>query len=230
VFLVALISALNSKLSFMKLVTILAISTLATIYAHYYSNLSLVSALAFISATIVICNTLYHLWQELYYMGHISLNNLSMLLSHTGFSVLVLAIILNNNFKQELEFIGKIGDTTTTKELAVTLENIKFAESHNYFKQIAIFKLEDRSSNKVVTLKPENRLYKIEKTLSQEAYIMPFIFCDFYAVLSKIDGHTIHAIIYKQHFISFIWLAIGIIVLGFTISLYIRVIKEPNKK
>jgi cytochrome c biogenesis factor len=48
--------------------------------------------------------------------------------------------------------------------------------------------------------------------------IFSFIFHDVYAVLSQIDKNTIHAKIYYQPMISFVWLSILIIALGFGLS------------
>ena len=99
--------------------------------------------------------------------------------------------------------------------MSVKLENIKFAEEKSYYRQIAIFQVEDKNNN-ILEMRPENRLYKVEKSLSQEVDIYSFIFYDMYAVLSQIeDNSVIHAKIYCQAFISFIWLAIFIIVCSF---------------
>jgi cytochrome c-type biogenesis protein CcmF len=124
---------------------------------------------------------------------------------------------LNCVLSREVEFIGKIGEEHKQQELSIKLEDIKFAQSSNYFRQIAIFRIEDKNNN-IVILKPENRLYKIEKTLSQEVDIFSFILYDLYAVLSKIDKNIIHAKIYYRPMISFIWLSILVIALGFCIS------------
>jgi cytochrome c-type biogenesis protein CcmF len=69
-------------------------------------------------------------------------------------------------------------------------------------------------------LKPENRLYKVENTLSQEVDIYSFLFYDLYAVLSRVDNKTIHAKIYYQPCISFIWFSVFIILAGFFMLLF----------
>jgi cytochrome c-type biogenesis protein CcmF len=138
-------------------------------------------------------------------------------LGHFGFGALALAVMLNCALSREVEFTGKVGDERKGQNLSVKLEDIKFSEGANYFRQIAVFRIEDKNNN-IVILKPENRLYKVEKTLSQEVDIFSFIFHDIYAVLSQIDKNTIHAKIYYQPMISFIWLSILIIALGFSLS------------
>ena len=84
--------------------------------------------------------------------------------------------------------------------------------------EVADFKIENQDGT-IVHLKPENRLYKVENSLSQEVDIFSFIFYDLYAVISRVDKTNIHAKIYFQPFISFIWSAISIISLSFFLLL-----------
>lgn len=142
------------------------------------------------------------------------LKQYSLFFAHFGFGLLALSILLNSLLSQEIEFIGKIGDKVTNKNLLIKLDNIKFNDGSNYYRQIAIFTVEDNNGN-IVNLKPENRLYKIENSLSKEVDIYSFLFYDLYAVLSRIDNKNIYATIYYQPCISFIWLSIFIISLGF---------------
>ena len=135
-------------------------------------------------------------------------------MGHFGFGLLTLSITLNSLLSQEIEFAGKIGDQVSDKNMQVKLEDIKFADGVNYYRQIATFSVEDQYGN-IMLLKPENRLYKVENTLSQEVDIYSFMFHDLYAVLSQIDKKTIHAKIYYQPWISFIWLSVFIISAGF---------------
>lgn len=148
----------------------------------------------------------------------ISPRKYSLFLGHFGFGLLALSITLNVLLTQEINFKGKIGYQTSEQGMLVTLKDIKFAEGPNYYRQIAIFNIGDKNGN-ITTLKPENRLYKIENTLSQEVDIYSFLFYDFYAVLGRIDKETIQATIYRQPFISFIWLSVFMISAGFFVLL-----------
>ena len=98
--------------------------------------------------------------------------------------------------------------------MLVKLEDIGFSDGVNYYWQIALFSIEDQHGN-VVTFKPENCLYKIENTLSQEVDIHSYLSYNLYAVLSRVDKKTIHAKIYYQPWISIIWLSVFIIASGF---------------
>jgi cytochrome c-type biogenesis protein CcmF len=147
-----------------------------------------------------------------------SCKNYALFCGHFGFALLALSITFNVLLTKEINFKGKIGNQINSENLQITLTDMKFAQKKNYYRQIVSFEIKD-SNNEVTTLKPENRLYKIENTLSQEVDIYSFLFYDFYAVLNKIDKDIIHASIYWQPFISFIWLSVFIIAAGFLLLL-----------
>lgn len=136
-----------------------------------------------------------------------------MLLAHIAFGVLSLSVALNVALQKELDFCGKIGDSIEQDVAKIKLENIYFSEEDNYYKQLAEFRVE--LSGKVMILKPENRLYKIEQSLTSESYIISHLTEDIYVVLGKIDGDIIHAKIYIRPFMKLIWLSISIIAICF---------------
>lgn len=142
----------------------------------------------------------------------------ALFLGHFGFGMLAFSITLGTLLTKEVDFVGKIGDQINNNGMIIKLENVKFSENDNYFRQIAIFSVEDKDHN-IVMLKPENRLYKVENTLSQEVDIHSFLFHDFYAVLGRIHKDTIHAQIHYKPWISFIWLAVFMMASGFAMLL-----------
>lgn len=144
----------------------------------------------------------------------------SLFLGHFGFGLLALSITLNSSLSQELEFIGKTGHKVKNQEVVATLKDIQCKNNFAYFYQSTEF-LVEILNKKTVTLKPENRLYKVENTLSQEASVYSYLFHDIYAILHKIDKKNIvHAKIYYQPFINLIWLSIAFISCGFMLLLF----------
>ena len=105
----------------------------------------------------------------------------SLFLRHFGFGLLAFSMVMNSLFAQEINFFGKIGDQVSEKNMLVKLEDIGFFDGVNYYRKIAIFSIEDQHRN-VVTLKPENRLYKIENTFLQEVDIHSYLSYDLYTV------------------------------------------------
>ncbi len=218
IFLAAITPHIDKKLM-IKRIVVFILSVLGVIFICLKIELGLVSAaICFVSIFLMLHMIEYIFVESGYFSNHISAKKYALFLGHFGFGSLALAVTLNCVLSREVEFTGKIGDERSGQDLSIKLEDIKFSEGVNYYRQIAVFRIEDKNNN-VVILKPENRLYKIEKSLSQEVDIFSFIFHDLYAVLSQIDKNTIHAKIYYQPMISFIWLSILIIALGFSISM-----------
>jgi cytochrome c-type biogenesis protein CcmF len=144
---------------------------------------------------------------------------MAMILSHSGFGFLVLSCTLNGILQKDTEFIGKVGDNVDFVQFNIQLKDIRFATGANYYRQIAEFWIKDKDTHNITILKPENRFYIVEKSLSQESDIFSYLTHDIYAVLSQIDDDIVHAKIYYRPFISLIWLSAIIIVSGLLISL-----------
>ncbi|MDP4709414.1 MAG: cytochrome c biogenesis protein CcsA [Rickettsiaceae bacterium] len=192
------------------------ISGLATFALSFWVEFGIISASISFAAISLMLQTL-----SLVFVSPSSFLKYSLLLGHFGFGLLALSILLNSLLAQEIDFVGKVGEQVSNQGMSVKLEDIKFTDGVNYYRQIAVFKVEDKNGS-VIILKPENRLYKVENTLSQEVDIYSFLFYDFYAVLSRVDNKTMHAKIYYQPFISFIWFSVLIISAGFGTLLFSR--------
>ena len=179
-------------------------------------NLSFIAQIfCFASIYLLVHSCDYLVQISSYFSSAIHIRSYALFFGHFGFGLLALSITLNTSLSKEIEFIGRSGKKIEKEGLIIKLENIKFADSETYFRQVAEFFIEF-PDNRITILKPENRLYKIENTLSQEVDIYSYLLHDMYAVLSQIDKKKIvHAKIYYQPFISFIWLSVALMSFGF---------------
>ncbi|MFY9589809.1 heme lyase CcmF/NrfE family subunit [Rickettsia endosymbiont of Halotydeus destructor] len=181
-----------------------------------------------ISATIIVAsvflmlhNINFLLNRTAYFKKALKVTSAAVFLGHFGFALIAFSITINSLLQSEVDFTGLVGESKILGEFKVTLQNIKFSQGENYYRQIAEFWLED-GAGEITILKPENRFYIIEKTLSQESDIYSYLTYDLYAVLSNIDNDIIHAKIYYRPMISFIWLGVIITSSGFLIGLINR--------
>lgn len=216
----------NNINSYSKILVIYFISLIITFIIYIISNCTIISVLAIFISTALILNMC------MIFINHsrnISLNKLSMLFSHLGLGILGLSITLNVIFQKEIDFIGKISEKIQDHQFIIKLNDIKFSKGANYYRQIAEFWIENTETSDITILKPENRLYIIEKQLSQESDIYSYITYDLYAVLNQIDNTTVHAKIYYRPFISFIWFSMFLIIIGLILSA-IGKIKQYNIK
>ncbi len=200
---------------------IFGISLTASYGLMAWLNLPIIAQIFCFASIYLLIHSCDYLIQESHYFSHsLQAKSYALFFGHFGFGLLALSITLNASLSREVEFIGRTGKKIEDQGLVIKLENIKFADNETYFRQIAEFSIES-SDNKITILKPENRLYKIENTLSQEVDIYSYLFHDIYAVLSQIDKKKIvHAKIHYQPLISFIWLSIALISFGFMLLLF----------
>lgn len=191
------------------------LSVLVTFFITKNTSFSIISASILFTSIYLIIQMIDFLFIKTNYFCYWpNINNIIVFLGHLGFGILALSITLNIIFSSNLEFIGGVNHQVNSDTLTVKLENIKFADGKNYFRQIAEFSVQDKYTN-VVYLKPENRLYKVKNVISSEADIYSYLTHDLYAVLTKVDGKIIHAHLYYRPFISFIWFSIFLIFIPF---------------
>ncbi|HJD60547.1 MAG TPA: heme lyase CcmF/NrfE family subunit [Rickettsia endosymbiont of Omalisus fontisbellaquei] len=213
------IGLFTTKSSIKKHIIILILSLIITYLISSKVTFSTISILTIIASIfLMLHNVHYLLIKTNYFRNKLKASNASMILGHFGFAMISFSITMNALLQSEMDFTGEVGTSKTFNEFKVTLQNIKFAQGKNYYRQIAEFWLEDNSRN-ITILKPENRLYIVEKSLSQESNIYSYLSYDLYAVLSNIDGNIIHAKIYYKPMMSFIWLGIILTASGFFIAL-----------
>ncbi|HJD65715.1 MAG TPA: heme lyase CcmF/NrfE family subunit [Rickettsia endosymbiont of Bembidion nr. Transversale] len=223
------IGLFTTKSSIRKHIIILILSLIATYLISLRVNFRVISVLTTIASIfLMLHNILYFIVKTNYFRQSLKANTASMILGHFGFALIAFSITMNALLQSEMDFTGSVGTSTKFNEFKVTLQNVKFAQGKNYYRQIAEFWLEDNNHN-ITILKPENRLYIVEKGLSQESDIYSYLLYDLYAVLSNIDGDIIHAKIYYKPMMSFIWLGVFITVSGFLIGL-LRKKEEKNFK
>jgi len=220
----AIIPYLNNHQSFSrKLIHLLIPFLITLVICHYIPKPGIIStAIIFASTLLMIQMTNLFLIESNYFQKSLTPRKLSLIIGHFSLGLLAFSININVLFSKEIEFIGKTGESVSDEFFLVKLDNIRFSNTEVYYRQIAEFSVQDNNGN-VVILKPENRLYKIENTLSQESDIYSYLTHDMLASLSKVNGNTIHAIIYYKPMIWFIWLSIFLIAGSFVI--YITKVK-----
>ena len=213
------IGLFTTRSSIKKHITILILSLIITYLISLKVTFSVISILTIIASIFLMLHNVHYLLVKTnYFRNRLKADSASMILGHFGFALVSFSITMNALLQSEMDFTGRVGTSKIFNEFKVTLQNIKFAQGKNYYRQIAEFWFEDNRSN-ITILKPENRFYVVEKRLSQESDIYSYLSYDLYAVLSNIDGDVIHAKIYYKPMMSFIWLGIILTASGFFIAL-----------
>ena len=152
--------------------------------------------------------------------------NYSQKLSHFGFSLLILSILLNSIFSSEIITNLKIGENFTFKNEVIHFDSIEKEKKENYESIIGNFRIEDFKKNSI-QLKPELRIYNQPVTLTSEADIKISIFYDKFLVMNLVKGNEYFNVRYQvKPFMIWIWLSVLLIAIGGILSLY----KKKNEK
>ena len=147
-------------------------------------------------------------------------------ISHFGFSLLILSIILNSIFSSEVITNLKVGEKFSFKEESITFESIENTESKNYRSIIGHFKIEDKQKNSI-QLKPELRIYDQPFTITSEADIKTTLYYDKFLVMNLVKGNEYFNVRYQfKPFMIWIWISTLLLIIGGIFSLFKRIYEK----
>ena len=154
------------------------------------------------------------------------LKNYSQKISHFGFSLLILSILLNSIFSSEVITNLKVGEKFSFKEESITFESIENTESKNYRSIIGHFKIQDKQKNSI-QLKPELRIYEQPFTITSEADIKTTLYYDKFLVMNLVKGDEYFNVRYQfKPFMIWIWISTLLLGIGGMFSLFKRIYEK----
>ena len=154
------------------------------------------------------------------------LHNFSKKISHFGFSLLILSILINGVFSSEAIFNLKVGEKFTFKNEKIFLKSLVKKEKENYQSVIAYFTIEDDKKN-ISQFKPELRIYDQPLVATSEADIKTTLFKDEFLVMNKIKGNEYFNVRYQvKPFMIWIWISTMLLAIGGILSLYNRLYEK----
>jgi cytochrome c-type biogenesis protein CcmF len=144
--------------------------------------------------------------------------NISQKISHFGFSLLILSILLNGVLSKEFSSNMKVGDERKFLNKTIKFESIKVIKEQNYQSLIGEFKIKDENNS--LSLKPELRIYDQPQTITSEADISSTIFSDNFLVFNVLKNDGFYNVRYQiKPFMIWIWISVILISFGGLISL-----------
>jgi cytochrome c-type biogenesis protein CcmF len=184
---------------------------------YFSKKNSILSNLIFIAAIFLIL----HSFQDIKKLiNKKNKTELSRVISHLGFGLLIFFIGINHQFSLEEDFNLKVGETKKINNYEIDFESLKTKESKNYKAVIGNFKLTNLKNNQVQYLDPEIRIYSNPETLTYEAAIKTKITSDFYLTMSNVSRSDYYNIKFQNKpFMIWIWISAIMITLGGFIQL-----------
>ncbi len=139
-----------------------------------------------------------------------------MILGHLGIAVFIVGITLTSLYTQEKDLRMAPGDSYTVAGYRFEFNGVEERPVENYTSTTGSFTVTSDSSNYYVELKPEKRIYRVQRSPMTEAAIDAGFTRDLFIALGEpLDSSGAWAIrIYYKPFIRWIWLGAIIMALG----------------
>jgi len=203
------------------IITVFAI-VLNILIFYFFKNDSLLFNLIVISAIFLLIYTLKDLIESLVKKKFI---NISRVISHFGFGLLVFFIAINHNFSLESDFNLKVGEKKVFNNFNVSFNSLKLEKRKNYQAIIGDFSILNLKNSITQKLKPEIRIYNQPETLTYEASIKSRVTHDLYLTMSNINKSEFYNIKFqKKPFMIWIWLSAILISVGG----FLRIFRNEN--
>ena len=155
--------------------------------------------------------------------------NVSRIISHLGFGLLIFFIYINHIFSIENNFNLKLGETKKTDHHIIKFDNLEENSVKNYKSIVGYFKISDKKTFKSKELKPEIRIYDKPITITYEASIKSNLFSDTYLTMSNISDTDVFNIKFQvKPFMNFIWFSVLLLSLGGILNFFNRKKNEKN--
>jgi len=199
----------NNKLSGkLSLIFIFILSIVFTIFVYrFYSNVTL-------NITILLAASFYLFFITIKDFVKKEYKNYSQTISHFGFSLLVLSILMNSIFSNEITSNMRVGDEIKFLDKKIKLQRLENTKEANFLKLIAHFKIEDKD-NKNLLFEPEIRIYDKPETITSEADIKTDFFRDRFLVINLVKENDYLNVRYQEKpFMIWIWISAILISLG----------------
>ena len=155
--------------------------------------------------------------------------NISRIISHLGFGLLIFFIYINHIFSQENNFNLKLGEIKKTDQYIIKFENLEEKSIKNYKSIVGYFNISNKKTSITKELKPEIRVYDKPITITYEASIESNLFSDTYLTMSNISETDVFNIKFQvKPFMNFIWFSVLLLSLGGLLNFLSRNKNEKN--
>ena len=161
----------------------------------------------FLYNTILITAAFYLFFITLRDFFHKKYRNLSQIIAHFSFSILILSILFNNIFSLEVITNLKIKETYQSQNLKINFESIEQETKQNFKAIRGKFIVEDQSGL-IEVMKPELRIYNQPNIVTSEADIKTNIFSDKFMTMNYVQNQDYFNVRYQvKPFMIWIWIS-----------------------
>ena len=145
--------------------------------------------------------------------------NISQNISHFGFSLLILSILFNNIFSNEIVTNLKVGEKFNNDKFQIIFNDLKKFQEKNYVSFKGYFLIKENGV--VEKLEPELRVYNQPNITTSEADIKTSFLNDRFITMNIVQNEEYFNIRYQvKPLMLWIWISVILISFGGTLSLF----------
>ena len=208
----------NEIRSLFNLVLVLSVTLFLITFFFIKENNFLINLIFFFSIYLI-TQTLFDFYES-FKKKNI---NISRIISHLGFGLLIFFIYINHIFSVENNFNLKLGETKKTDYYTIKFINLEEQSIKNYKSIIGYFNVSNKKNFTSKELKPEIRVYDNPFTITYEASINSNLFSDTYLTMSNISDTDVFNIKFQvKPFMNLIWLSVLLLSLGGVLNFFKR--------
>ena len=208
----------NEIRSLFNLVLVLSVTLFLITFFFIKENNFLINLILFFSIYLI-TQTLFDFYES-FKKKNI---NISRIISHLGFGLLIFFIYINHIFSVENNFNLKLGETKKTDYYSIKFVNLEEQSIKNYKSIIGYFNVSNKKNFTSKELKPEIRVYDKPFTITYEASINSNLFSDTYLTMSNISDTDVFNIKFQvKPFMNLIWLSVLLLSLGGVLNFFKR--------
>ena len=146
--------------------------------------------------------------------------NNSQVISHFGFSLLILSILMNSILSKETIANLKVGDEIKFMESTIKFKKVESFSKSNFRSLVGFFEIKNQD-NKKYLFNPEIRIYNQPEVITSEADIKTSLFKDMFLVINLVKGENYFNVRYQEKpLMIWIWLSTVIIAIGGGINFF----------
>lgn len=144
--------------------------------------------------------------------------NISQTISHFGFSLLILSILMNSILSKEIIANLKVGEEIKFMESIIKFKKVENSSRSNFKSLVGFFEINNKDGKKFL-FKPEIRIYNQPKVITSEADIKTNFFKDKFLVINLVKGDNYFNVRYQEKpLMIWIWLSTILIAIGGSVS------------
>jgi cytochrome c-type biogenesis protein CcmF len=193
------------------------VAVVAALLAGWIAGrIGLMSSLGLLMAFWIVGSVATDLWERVRPAGGLRANvwhrarqlpraMVGMMVAHLGIAAFIFGVTMVQTYQIERDLKMDVGDTTEVAGYTFTFRGVRDATGPNYEAAQGLVEI-TRGDRKIVDMRPEKRIYRVQRNPMTEAAIHPGLTGDLYVSLGEpLQGNAWLVRVYVKPFIDWVW-------------------------